>query len=395
MAKISNTSAYPNISNLDAADYLILTDAENSLLTKSCTIGTLQSFIASGGISLTTTGSSGSSTLIDGVLNIPEYTAGDVNSINTLTGSVVITASGGLTITETGASTMNISGTGAGNFVSLSVNGNSSAATLISGVLNIPQYQRAIAVSTGGSGAASLIGANLNIPYDPVTLSTNGNSGLATLTGTSLNIPEYQRAITVSTNNFGAASLTGANLNIPYNPITLSTNGTTGDATLSASNNLNIPVYQSNLTLATSTTSGAASISGGTLTIPNYGNNAGGPVLAVFRLSISGTTLSGSAFVNNFSGSWVFTRSSAGNYVATNSSASMTEGYIMCLVNNPNVTVSPNGAGGGTYPEQTIAERKTSTQIKIINFDLSTAGIGVKKDFGASDVWVEVRSYPL
>ena len=99
--------------------------------------------------------------------------------------------------------------------------------------------------------------------------------------------------------------------------------------------------------------------------------------------------------MNNFSGSWVFTRSSAGNYVATNSSAAMTEGYIMCLVNNPNVTASPNGAGGGTYPEQTIAERKTSTEIKIINFDLSTAGIGVKKDFGASDVWVEVRSYPL
>ena len=345
MAKISNTSAYPNISNLDAADYLILTDAENSLLTKSCTIGTLQSFIASGGITLTTAGSSGSSTLIDGVLNIPEYTAGDVNSVNSQTGSVVITASGGLTITETGTSTINISGTGAGNFVSLSVNGNSSAATLISGVLNIPQYQRAITVSTGGTGASSLIGANLNIPYDPVTLSTNGTTGDATLT-----------------------------------------NGT---------NILNIPVYQSNLTLATGTTSGAASISGGTLTIPNYGNNAGGPLIAVFKLSISGTTLSGSAFVNNFGGSWTFTRNVAGDYVATNSSASMTEGYVMCLVNNPNVTVSPNGAGGGSYPEQTSAERKTSTEIKIINYDLSTSGVGVKKDFGTSDVWVEVRSYPL
>jgi hypothetical protein len=396
MAKISNTSAYPNISNLDAADYLILTDAENSLLTKSCTIGTLQSFIASGGITLTTAGSSGSSTLIDGVLNIPEYTAGDVNSVNSQTGSVVITASGGLTITETGTSTINISGTGAGNFVSLSVNGNSSAATLISGVLNIPQYQRAITVSTGGTGASSLIGANLNIPYDPVTLSTNGNSGLASLTGTVLNIPQYQRAITVSTNNFGAATLTGANLNIPYNPISLTTNGTTGDATLTNGTNiLNIPVYQSNLTLATGTTSGAASISGGTLTIPNYGNNAGGPLIAVFKLSISGTTLSGSAFVNNFGGSWTFTRSVAGDYVATNSSASMTEGYVMCLVNNPNVTVSPNGAGGGSYPEQTSAERKTSTEIKIINYDLSTSGVGVKKDFGTSDVWVEVRSYPL
>ncbi len=343
MAKISNTSAYPNISNLDAADYLILTDAENSLLTKSCTIGTLQSFIASGGITLTTSGSSGSSTLIDGVLNIPEYTAGDVNSVNSQTGSVVITASGGLTVTETGTSTINISGTGAGNFVSLSTNGNNGLATLLSGVLNIPEYQRAIAVTTGGSGAASLIGANLNIPYNPVTLTTNGTTGQATLVNQSLNIP----------------------------------------------------VYQSNLTLATSTTSGAASISGGTLTIPNYGNNAGGPVLAVFKLSISGTTLSGSVFVNNFGGSWTFNRGSVGDYVAANSSASMTEGYVMCLVNNPNVTESPNGAGAGSYPEHTIVERKTSTEIKIINYDLSTSGVGAKKDFGSSDVWVEVRSYPL
>ena len=43
MAKISNTSAYPNISNIDAADYLIITDAENNLMTKTCTISQLQS----------------------------------------------------------------------------------------------------------------------------------------------------------------------------------------------------------------------------------------------------------------------------------------------------------------------------------------------------------------
>lgn len=43
MAKISNTSAYPNISNIDVADYLIITDAENNLMTKTCTISQLQS----------------------------------------------------------------------------------------------------------------------------------------------------------------------------------------------------------------------------------------------------------------------------------------------------------------------------------------------------------------
>ena len=50
MAKISNTLAYPNISVIDSADYLIITDKENDLMTKSCTISTLSNFIADGGV---------------------------------------------------------------------------------------------------------------------------------------------------------------------------------------------------------------------------------------------------------------------------------------------------------------------------------------------------------
>ena len=42
MAKISNTVAYPGISNLDTADYLVITDAENSLMTKTATIAQIQ-----------------------------------------------------------------------------------------------------------------------------------------------------------------------------------------------------------------------------------------------------------------------------------------------------------------------------------------------------------------
>ena len=44
MARISNTTAYPQILNLDLGDYLILTDKENQLMTKSCTVSQLQSF---------------------------------------------------------------------------------------------------------------------------------------------------------------------------------------------------------------------------------------------------------------------------------------------------------------------------------------------------------------
>tara|TARA_B110000902_G_scaffold138148_1_gene159749 strand:+ start:1217 stop:1447 length:231 start_codon:yes stop_codon:yes gene_type:complete len=49
MAKISNTSAYPFISDLNSKDYLILTDADNSLLTKTVLVATLSDFIVNTG----------------------------------------------------------------------------------------------------------------------------------------------------------------------------------------------------------------------------------------------------------------------------------------------------------------------------------------------------------
>ncbi len=42
MARISNTSAYPNIGNPVASDYLILTDKSDNLVTKTATLGDVQ-----------------------------------------------------------------------------------------------------------------------------------------------------------------------------------------------------------------------------------------------------------------------------------------------------------------------------------------------------------------
>lgn len=42
MARISNTTAYPQIATLDTDDYILLTDKANKLMTKSCSIGKLQ-----------------------------------------------------------------------------------------------------------------------------------------------------------------------------------------------------------------------------------------------------------------------------------------------------------------------------------------------------------------
>ena len=44
MAKISNLNSYPQITNLDKDDYLLITDKENSLQTKNVSVEQLQSF---------------------------------------------------------------------------------------------------------------------------------------------------------------------------------------------------------------------------------------------------------------------------------------------------------------------------------------------------------------
>ena len=148
---------------------------------------------------------SGDSTLVSGVLNIPNYANTTNFNVASDTGTTVgMVAGNTLSITGgTGISTTVSSNVGgaqstinlsniigvAGNYTlssltidaqgritsaasgstgvisSLTVLGTSGEATLTTGVLNIPQYQRAIGVSTGGAGAASLSGAQLNIPY--------------------------------------------------------------------------------------------------------------------------------------------------------------------------------------------------------------------------------------
>jgi len=188
---------------------IVITEVGNVLFVDGSDAGKLDS--------LSTNGTTGTATLIAGVLNIPDYGSGvsGVTDVNSITGSVDVASKGGIVITEVG-NTLFVDGSNAGLFDSLTVNGTTGAATFTGGVLNVPQYQRAITVTTGGSGSASLIGAQLNIPYEPISLSVNGTTGPATLIGTALNIPQYQRAITVTTGGGGEASLIGAQLNIPY-----------------------------------------------------------------------------------------------------------------------------------------------------------------------------------
>lgn len=175
-------------------------------------------------LTLTTTGSSGSATLVGATLNIPSYTLtglGGVPSSRTLTingtsydlsvnrtwsvGTVTsITFSGPLTGgTITGSGTVGITqatsttsgylsstdwSTFNGKQNALSVN---APLTLVGSTLSITQS------TTSTNGYLSSIDWNtFNNKQATITLTTTGTSGSATLVGATLNIPQYQSVLT-------------------------------------------------------------------------------------------------------------------------------------------------------------------------------------------------------
>lgn len=125
--------------------------------------------------SLTTTGTSGASTLTSGVLNIPNYatSGGAVTSIVAGTNVTISGSTGDVTVNATVPIT------------SLTTTGTSGASTLTSGVLNIPSY------TSGGGGVVT-------------SLTTSGYEGAATLNSGVLNIPNYD-------------AITGADTYVQYN----------------------------------------------------------------------------------------------------------------------------------------------------------------------------------
>jgi hypothetical protein len=147
--------------------------------------------------SLTTTGSSGSATLVSNVLNIPTYTLSGLGGITlaSLSGSAPITynnSTGAIGITQSSGSTDGfLSSTDWSTFnskqgaITLTTTGTSGAATLTSNTLNIPQYQAVLTNPVTGTGttnyhakwtSSSAIGNSL-IFDDATTVFVNATSG--------------------------------------------------------------------------------------------------------------------------------------------------------------------------------------------------------------------------
>ena len=199
--------------------------SETDTPTRNFTIQSIVALAAAGGgtgISLLTVGTSGESTLTEGVLNIPNYAADP--SLVTIEGSQTI--NGAKTFT-TNIAAPNVEGSNTGD-QSLSITGRVITISGTNSAVTVPEGVVTSLDTQGTTGASTLVAGVLNIPNyadnnTEYTLTTQGASGsAATLTGTVFDIPTPV---------------------IPTVPFTsLSVTGTTGDATLTAGV-LNIPNY--------------------------------------------------------------------------------------------------------------------------------------------------------
>ena len=255
-------------------------------------------------ITLTTTGSSGSATLVGATLNIPSYTLSGLGGVPTSTTLTINGTSFDLSTNRTWS---------VGTVTSITFSGPLTGGTITgSGTVGITQ------ASGSASGfLSSTDWSTFNSKQNAITLTTTGSSGAATFVGATLNIPNYtlsglggvptSRTLTINGTTYdltadrswtisaGVSSVSGSGTGISVSPTTgavvVSNTGVTSNV---AGTGISVSGATGAVTITnTGVTSNVAgtgiSVSGatGAITITNTGVTS---IVAGTGISISGAT---------------------------------------------------------------------------------------------------------
>jgi hypothetical protein len=173
-------------------------------------------------------------------------------------------------------------------------------------ISNTIQSQAAWGGITGDiNNQQDLIGL-FSLKQNNITLTTTGTSGAATLIGATLNIPQYTDQFVGTVTSVGLTSATSG-VTIGSSPITTSGNITLAIATASGSQNgllsstdwTTFNNKQGAITLTTTGSSGASTLIGNTLNIPNYASALTGYVTLDTTQTITGAKTFGATITSN------------------------------------------------------------------------------------------------
>jgi hypothetical protein len=251
-------------------------------------------------LSLTTTGASGSSTLVGSTLNVPTYTLNGLGGASATTTLTINGTSYDLSANRTWS---------VGTVTSVGLSSATSGVTIGSSpVTTSGTITLAIATASGSQNGllSSTDWTTFNGKQNAITLTTTGTSGAATLVGATLNIPQYQAAGTYVTSVTGTSPIVSSGGTTPDISIPAATTSVNGYLTSTDWNTFNNKQNAlSNPVTGTGTTNylpkftGASTI-GNSLVFDNGTNVGINTTSPSAKLTVNGTIYSDNNGLNNF-----------------------------------------------------------------------------------------------